>query len=111
MASGLVEGWYEMPLPATGPSPISIIAPDSDGHVLIVIGNQVPPRLGLLTGPDRFEPLALPPDFPRINDGYPRNSGVWLALGGGGLALYTASDGVRIMTRQTDIFDIAGDCS
>ena len=111
IASGHVERWYEMDLPAAGPSPISMIAPDSDGHVLIVIGNQVPPRLGLLTGPDRFEPLALPPDFPRINDGYPRNSGVWLALGGGGLALYTASDGVRIMTRQTDIFDIAGDCS
>jgi hypothetical protein len=29
---------------------------------------------------------------------------------GAGLALYTASDGVRIMTRQTDIFDVAGGC-
>jgi hypothetical protein len=36
---------------------------------------------------------------------------VWLALRGGGLALYTASSGVRIMTRQADIFDVAGGCS
>src|SRR5438552_417935 len=78
IASGHVERWYEADLPAAAPSPISMLAPDSDGHVFMVIGNQVPPRLGLLTGPDRFEPLALPPDFPRINDGYPRNSGVWL---------------------------------
>jgi hypothetical protein len=35
---------------------------------------------------------------------------VWLALLGGGLALYTARDGVRIMTRQPDIFDVAGGC-
>jgi hypothetical protein len=111
IATGHVERWYEMDLPASGTSPISILAPDSDGHVLMVIGDQVPPRLGLLTGPGRFQPLALPPDFPRINDGYLRNPGVWLALGGGGLALYTARDGVRIMTRQTDIFDVAGGCS
>jgi hypothetical protein len=45
-----------------------------------------------------------------VNEGYLQNPGVWLSLRGGGLALYTRSDGVRIMTRQTDIFDVAGGC-
>ena len=111
IASGHVERWYETDLPAAGPSPISMLAPDSDGHVLIVIGDESPPRLGLLLGPNDFQRLVLPVDFPAVNDGYLRNPGVWLALRGGGLALYTASGGVRIMTRQTDIFDIAGGCS
>jgi hypothetical protein len=111
IASGQVERWYEADLPAAGPSPISMLAPDSEGHVLIVIGDESPPRLGLLLGPGHFQRLVLPVDFPAINDGYLRNPGVWLALRGGGLALYTAKDGVRIMTRQTDIFEIAGGCS
>jgi hypothetical protein len=111
IATGHVERWYETDLPASGTSPISLLAPDNEGHVLMVIGDQLPPRLGLLTGPDQFQPLALPLDFPAINDGYLRSPGVWLALRGGGLALYTKSDGVRIMTRQTDIFDISGGCT
>jgi hypothetical protein len=110
IATGHVERWYETDLPASGIAPISLLAPDTEGHVLLVIGDQLPPRLGLLTGPDQFQPLALPLDFPAINDGYLRSPGVWLALRGGGLALYTKSDGVRIMTRQTDIFDVAGGC-
>jgi hypothetical protein len=110
IASGQVERWYEADLPVTGTSPISMLAPDSDGHVLIVIGDESPPRLGLLVGPDQFQRLALPPGFPAVSDGYLRNPGVWLALRGGGLALYTARDGVRIMTRQPDIFDVAGGC-
>jgi len=97
-------------MPGAGPSPISMLAPDSDGHVLIALGDDSPPRLGLLLGPNQFQRLALPVDFPAVNDGYLRNPGVWLALRGGGLGLYTAGDGVRIMTRQTGIFDIAGDC-
>jgi post-segregation antitoxin (ccd killing protein) len=60
-----------------------------------------------LAGPDQFQRLALPPDFPVVSDGHLRKPGVWLALRGGGLALYTASDGVRIMTRHPDIFDVA----
>jgi hypothetical protein len=104
IASGRVERWYETD------SAIYMLSPDSDGHVLVVIGDDSPPRLGLLTGPDKFQRLALPPDFPAVSDGYLRNPGVWLALRGGGLALYTATEGVRIMTRQTDIFDIAGGC-
>jgi hypothetical protein len=111
IATGHVERWYETDLPASGISPISLLAPDTEGHVLMVIGDQLPPRLGLLTGPDQFQPLALPLDFPAIYDGYLRSPGVWLALRGGGLALYTKSDGVRIMTRQTDIFDISGGCT
>jgi hypothetical protein len=111
IATGHVERWYETDLPASEVSPISLLAPDTEGHVLMVIGDQRPPRLGLLTGPDQFQPLALPLDFPAINDGYLRSPGVWLALRGGGLALYTKSDGVRIMTRQTDIFDISGGCT
>jgi hypothetical protein len=110
IATGHVERWYETDLPASGIAPISLLAPDTEGHVLLVIGDQLPPRLGLLTGPDQFQPLALPLDFPAINDGYLRSPGVWLALRGGGLALYTKSDGVHIMTRQTDIFDVAGGC-
>ena len=110
IASGHVERWYETDLPAAGPSPIAMLAPDSDGHVLIALGDQSPPRLGLLVGPDQFQRLAVPLDFPAINEAYLRNPGVWLALRGGGLALYTKTDGVRIMTRQTEIFDIAGGC-
>jgi len=60
--------------------------------------------------PDQFRPLAVPVGFPVVNEGYLQNPGVWLSLRGGGLALYTASSGVRIMTRQTDIFDVAGGC-
>src|ERR1700694_1810750 len=108
IASGHVERWYEADLPAAGPSPISMLAPDSDGHVLIEIGGDSAPRLGLVVGPDQFRPLDVPVGFPVVNEGYLQNPGVWLSLGGGGLALYTASDGVRIMTRQTDIFDVAG---
>ena len=104
LASGKVERWYETD------TAIYMLSPDSDGHVLVVIGDDSPPRLGMLVGPDRFQRLALPPGFPAISDAYLRNPGVWLALRGGGLALYTASDGVRIMTRQTDIFDVAGGC-
>jgi hypothetical protein len=111
IATGHVARWYETDLPASGISPISLLAPDTEGHVLMVIGDQLPPRLGLLTGADQFQRLALPLDFPAINDGYLRSPGVWLALRGGGLALYTKSDGVRIMTRQTDIFDISGGCA
>jgi hypothetical protein len=110
IASGHVERWYQTDLPASGLSPISMLSPDADGHVLIVIGDQAPPRLGVLTGPDQLQLLALPPDFPRIGAGYLQNPGVWLALGGGGLALYTTAGGARIMTRETDIFDIAGGC-
>jgi hypothetical protein len=56
-------------------------------------------------------PLDAPAGFPVVNEGYLQNPGVWLSLRGGGLALYTTSDGVRMMTRQTDIFDVAGACS
>jgi len=66
--------------------------------------------LGSLVGPEQFQRFALPLDFPAVSDGYLRHPGVWLALRGVGLALYTASDGVRIMTRQTDIVDVAGGC-
>ena len=110
IASGHVERWYEADLPAAGPSPVSMLSPDADGHVLIEIGGDSAPRLGLVVGPGQFRPLDVPVGFPVVNDGYLQNPGVWLSLGGGGLALYTASDGVRIMTRQTDIFDVAGGC-
>ena len=110
IASGQVERWYEADLTAAGPSPISMLSPDSDGHVLIEIGGDSAPRLGLVVGPGQFRPLDVPVGFPVVNEGYLRNPGVWLALRGGGLALYTASDGVRIMTRQIDIFEVAGGC-
>jgi hypothetical protein len=110
IASGHVERWYETDLPASGPSPISMLSPDPDGHVLIGIGDGPSQRLGLLVGPNQLRPLNVPLGFPGVNEGYLQNPGVWLALRMGGLALYTASDGVRIMTRQTEIFDVAGGC-
>ena len=110
IASGHVERWYEADLPVAGPSPVSMLSPDAEGHVLIEIGGDSAPRLGLVVGPDQFRPLDVPVGFPVVNEGYLQNPGVWLALRGGGLALYTARDGVRIMTRQTDIFDVAGGC-
>jgi hypothetical protein len=111
IASGHVERWYEADLPVAGPSPVSMLSPDSDGHVLIEIGSDSAPRLGLIVGPGQFRPLDVPAGFPVVNEGYLQNPGLWLSLRGGGLALYTTSDGVRIMTRQTDIFDVAGACS
>ena len=110
IASGHVERWYEADLPVAGPSPVSMLSPDSDGHVLIEIGGDSAPRLGLVVGPDQFRPLDVPVGFPVVNEGYLQNPGVWLSLGGGGLALYTATGEVRIMTRQTDIFQVAGGC-
>lgn len=110
IASGHVERWYEADLPVAGPSPVSMLSPDADGHVLIEIGGDSAPRLGLVVGPDQFRPLSVPVGFPVVNEGYLQNPGLWLSLRGGGLALYTASDGVRIMTRQTDIFEVAGGC-
>jgi hypothetical protein len=104
LASGRVERWYE-----TG-SAISMLSPDSDGHVLVVVGDDSAPRLGLLVGPDQFQSVALPLDFPLLADGYLQHPGVWLSLRLGGLALYTEADGVRIMTRNTEIFDVAGGC-
>jgi hypothetical protein len=104
IASGHVERWYETD------KPISMLSPDSDGHVLVVMGEDSPPRLGLLVGPGQFQRLDVPLELPMVREGYLRNPGVWLSLRFGGLALYTASDGVRIMTRQTDIFDVAGGC-
>jgi len=111
IASGHVERWYEADLPVADPSPVSMLSPDADGHVLIEIGGDSAPRLGLVVGPDQFRPLDVPVGFPVVSDAYLQNPGVWLSLRGGGLALYTASDGVRIMTRQTDIFDLAGGCA
>ena len=110
IATGQVERWYEADLPAAGPSPISMLSPDADGHVLIQTGDDSAPRLGLVVGPGQVQPLDVPAGFPVVSDGYLQNPGVWLALRGGGLALYTATDGVRIMTRETDIFDVAGGC-
>jgi hypothetical protein len=104
LASGRVERWYQTD------SSISMLSPDSDGHVLVVIGDDASPRLGLLVGPDRFQQFALPPGFPLVADGYLRHPGVWLSLRRGGLALYTGADGVRIMTRNPEIFEIAGGC-
>lgn len=104
IASGHVERWFETD------GPISMLSPDTDGHVLVVIGADSSPQLGLLVGPDHFQRLAVPPDFPAVADGYLQHPGVWLVLRRGGLALYTAADGVRIMTRQTDVFDVAGGC-
>jgi hypothetical protein len=72
-----------------------MLSPDADGHVLIEIGGDSAPRLGLLVGPDQFRPLSVPVGFPVVNEAYLQNPGVWLSLRGGGLALYTASDGVR----------------
>ena len=110
IASGHVERWYQADLPVAGPSPISMLSPDADGHVLIQTGDDSAPRLGLVVGPGQVQPLDVPAGFPVVSDGYLQNPGVWLALRGGGLALYTATDGVRIMTRGTDIFDGAGGC-
>jgi hypothetical protein len=110
IASGHVERWYEADVPSSMLSPINMLSPDSDGHILVAIGDGPSQRLGLVVGPDQFRPLDVPPGFPGVNEGYLRNPGVWLALRMGGLAIYTARDGVRIMTRQTDIFDVAGGC-
>jgi len=104
LASGRVERWYETD------KPISMLSPDTDGHVLVVIGDDSAPQLGLLVGPDRFQRLAPPPDFPLIADGYLQHPGVWLSFRLGGLALYTPANGVRMVTRTTDIFDVAGGC-
>ena len=76
------------------------------GRVYRDIGDNV----NVLVGPNELRPLNVPLGFPGVNEGYLQNPGVWLALRMGGLALYTASDGVRIMTRQTEIFDVAGGC-
>ena len=104
LASGRVERWFQTD------GSISMLAPDSNGHVLIDTGDDAASRLALLVGPDQLRVLAVPPNFPKVADGYLRHPGVWLALRGGGLALYTATEGVRVMTRAPDIFDVAGGC-
>ena len=70
IASGCVERWYETD------KPIYMLSPDSDGRVPVVIGDDLPPQLGLLVGPDWFQRLAVPLDFPALNDaanGYRRH--------------------------------------
>jgi hypothetical protein len=104
ISSGRVERWYETD------KPISMLSPDTNGHVLVVIGEDSAPQLGLLVGPDHLQPLTVPTDFPLVADGYLQHPGVWLSFRLGGLALYTPADGVRIVTRRTDIFDVAGGC-
>jgi hypothetical protein len=104
IATGHFERWYE------SDTPMYLLSPDTDGHVLVAIGNNPPQRLGLLVGVDQFQRLTVPVDFSIVSEGYLQNPGVWMRLGDGGLALYTASDGVRIMTRQPDVFDVAGGC-
>ena len=104
IATGHVERWYE------ADTPIYMLSPDADGHVLVAIGDNAPQRLGLLVGVDQFQRLSVPLELPVVSEGYLQNPGVWLPLRGGGLALYTASDGVQIMTRQPDIFAVAGGC-
>ncbi len=51
LTSGRVERWYETD------KPIYMLSPDSAGHVLVVIGDNSSPRLGLLVGPDQFNRL------------------------------------------------------
>src|SRR6202035_5276208 len=74
LSSGLVERWDETD------KPISMLSPDSDGHVLVVIGDDSAPQLGLLVGPDHLQPLTVPPDFPLVADGYQQHPGVWLSF-------------------------------
>jgi hypothetical protein len=78
IATGHVERWYEADVPVAGPSPVSMLSPDADAHVLIETGGDSAPRLGLVVGPDQFRPLDVPVGFPNVNEGYLQDPG-WAA--------------------------------
>jgi hypothetical protein len=90
---------------------IVVFAADPDGGVLIGLQQADGTlQLGRVSGPDTFEPFAVPANFPTVDAAYVRHPGVWLALRGGGLALYTHRSGIQWLTRSPSIFDVAGGC-
>ena len=101
-----VSTWYQ------GPTPIRLLSPTPDGDLLVAFGPYGSERLELLAAPNQLVQVALPPDLPfvPISYAYLAHPGVWLPLPAGGIALYMKGEGVKIMTRSTNVFDVAGGC-
>lgn len=105
LQTGREETWFQ------ADAHINLLAADPDGGALIALvrpdGSE---QLGLVSAPGTFQRLDVPLDFPVVDAAYVRHPGVWLALRGGGLALYTRPSGVQWLTRSDNIFNVAGGC-
>jgi hypothetical protein len=90
---------------------INLLAADPDGGALVALvrpdGSE---QLGLVSAPGTFQRLDVPLDFPVVDAAYVQHPGVWLALRGGGLALYTRPPKVQWLTGRDNIFSVAGGC-
>jgi hypothetical protein len=117
-ASGSLEVLYRLDLQTSreetwlqANAHISLLAANPDGGALIALvqpdGSE---QLGLVSAPGTFQRLDVPLDFPVVDAAYVRHPGIWLALRGGGLALYTRPSGIQWLTRGDNIFDVAGGC-
>jgi hypothetical protein len=104
LASGQVSTWYE------GKGNIRLLSPTSDAALLIATQGAGYGPPGILRGPNQLSPLEISPDNPNVAAAYLTHPGVWLALQGGGLALYERGVSARILTRGPLIFNVAGGC-
>jgi hypothetical protein len=107
LASGVVTTWYQ------GRTPVRLVSPTPDGDVLVSYGEYGSGRLALLSAPDQLAVVELSPDLPEsfeVIDAFLGTPGVWLPLGGLGLALYQKGNGVQTMTRSVEVSLVAGGC-
>ncbi len=89
---------------------IGILAADDNGEVLVLIGQGPSAQVIVISGSGKPRAVSLPPGIGRIDSGYLRHPGIWLALRPSGLALYTRAHGITLMSSTLDVFDVAGGC-
>jgi len=109
LRTGQVATWYET---KTAIRPLS---PTPDGGLLIVYGEVGSLHIAVLTAPNVYVPLKVPPDLKLGNSRLAR-PGVWLSLTDG-IALYTKAEGVTVMASSAGYvpggfgyYDAAGGC-
>jgi hypothetical protein len=103
LASGQVTTWYETQ------GNVRMLSPTPDGGILIAQGDGYG-QPELISTPKHLAPLEISPDHPQVTGAYFTHPGVWLALQGGGLALYLKGAAATVMSRSPDIFNVAGGC-
>lgn len=93
-----VSAWYETK------TELRLISPTPQGGLLFSYGDVSSSKVGVLTGPNAFSPLKVPPGFKPYH-GISARPGVWIALTDG-IALYVKGQGVRVMAHNSGTFPI-----